>query len=532
MQRVRPGSGGDGPNGAGRVGTLGQAGDRLLVDWDLEAEALGACLLVPSLILGSELRSSDFTNGFHQRVWSAILAVLADGGVDAVGTSAVVGLMRDLDQLPVDGTEQILGFTDRGIPQATDFKRLRRLTAGRNVKMAAAALANAVGADPEQYVAWSDRLATAMAELESIGQGKLAELKSVSELATLIEPVGFRFPFGLPTLDSATRGGMPLGRLVTLVGAPGSSKTNFVCWLADSCEKAGAVVLIIAADEARASIIVRMGQLAGFDVDQLEEDDDAKRKQLSRAVAGRAYYVVDPTLDKMTIERAGAALEVVAGDRPRVLIVDSVQTAPGAADVTCVTKFDAIEARVMALRGIANGGALVIAISEMGRAGYRTGDRGQDISALGAGAGSRAFEFQSDLLLGLRPVKNSPGLTDIEVAKNRLGRGKPELRVSMDFHSVRFKELGQVDHESDAAELDIARTAKHKRRVLETIRAHPGLKSAGQVVAASRMRKASVVPALRELMEEGALCKRGGVYAVGSPLFDRVVPAAAGGDDE
>lgn len=258
----------------------------------------------------------------------------------------------------------------------------------------------------------------------------------------LLKPVGQRLDTGFATLDEATRGGIPLGRVVMLLGAPGAAKTTLATYLADRWERAGATVAILAADEPPEGIAVRLGQLAGWSRDSLEGDGDASdavRAGFAKRSDGRRLMVLDPDEHGWSIEDAALALQDAARSGPRVLVIDSLQTARCAAATGAETAMERIDAAISAIKRIARSGVLVLAISEMSRAGYR-GDAAQ-VSALSAGKGSGSIEYGGSLVLGLRSVKDVPGQVDVEVAKNRIRGGKPELRLQQDFERASFSEI-------------------------------------------------------------------------------------------
>lgn len=492
---------------AGRVGRLSpQDAQPELFDLKLERQFLASCMLGhPELVLASGIVESDFYSGANARVWNALLHLVADGLVpDSLN---VQGYLRERGQLAgVGGEEYLLSLTDTIPDTAVDSMRLRRLARMRRVQDAARSIA--VRADPDSLPRLLERFDAAKLELEAL-QASRSRVRTLADVIPTIRHVGPRLPIGLPTLDAATRGGLPMGKVVMLIGAPGASKTNLTTWLADCWERAGCGVLFLAADEARESIVVRLGQLDGFDRDLLEGSDDGRRNAFERQARARALSVIDPFEDKVSLEESEKHLIELACGRPRVLIVDSLQTVPCEAAMLEETTREQLKAVVETCKAISKRGALVVAISEMARAGYRTGKREHDISALASGAESRAVEYAAHLLLGLKPVKGERGLVDVEVAKNRLGPEKPEIRLSLDFASLRFREIDKPADED--GEREAQRNVLQRTRILSAI-AKGEHRSINQIVRAAGAKKRDGCSIVRELIEDGAVSCVDGVY--------------------
>lgn len=502
------------PNGAGggdgRVGRLSRSdrpnADVPLQDIELEKQFLGSCIIYPELILQSQVIASDFYSGSNETIWSALLRLLADG-ID-VNTISLRGHLLDIGRLAsVGGDEYLLGLTDTVPLKSHDYRRLRRLARQRQIQSIARSITSA---NPDDLDALLSRFEAAKLELDAIStQGVRAP--TLEECIPAIAMTGPRLPIGLPTLDNATRGGIPMGRFVSIVGAPGASKTNLSTWLCDGWERAGCGVLYVAADESRESIVTRIGQLDGFDRDLLEGLDPGRRNAFQRNARSRALKVVDPFGDKILLEQCEAELVDLAAGRPRVMIVDSLQRVPSSGAAAFETRREQLEYLVELLDQVAKRGTLVIVISEMSRAGYRTGKRDTDISALAAGAETRAIEYASHLQIGLKPVRGERGIIDLEVAKNRLGPDKPEIRLTLDFANLGFREIEKPA--DDEADRERSKSNSLRARVLATC-VKEECRTVNAIVRAGGMRKRDGTAMIRELVEEGALRRIDGVYRV------------------
>lgn len=220
---------------------------------------------------------------------------------------------------------------------------------------------------------------------------------------------------GTREVDLACRGGIPLGKRVVIGGAPGAGKTTLVTQWARALAVQGCRVLILATDESADAIAIRLGQHVGCSRDLLEQGDPAT---ISRAQ-------IPPSLtlaEDLSIERAAL---VLGSDGPRVLVVDSLQTARS--DLARSTaKRTQVESVVHALKVVARSGALVIATSELARRAYV----GKASPGQGDYKGSGDIEYDADL--GIALVTPDRGMTvAATIVKNRLG-SKPAWTMHAD----------------------------------------------------------------------------------------------------
>jgi KaiC/GvpD/RAD55 family RecA-like ATPase len=316
-------------------------------------------------------------------------------------------------------------------------------------------------------------------------------------------PIGPRLSTSFATLDRDTRGGIPAGRRVVLVGAPGGCKTMVATLWAYLWEMAGAAVVYLAADDGPEGIAMRLGQLTGYTREALEADDDAARKGAATQLAGRRILLLDGEV--ASLEDAIGALGPAADDRQQVLIVDSLQTARCLEANGIESIRERVSTMMAVLRRPARAGAIVVGISEMARGGYKSGDRTQETSALAAAKESGAIEYAADLLLGLRSVRDEVGQFEVELAKNRLGRTPPgdeRIRLRLDFASARLSEIAAPDPQAAAREAEMARLTRAKDRVRKAVLAND-LRSANAVAMAAGGKKCDTLTALREMTEAG-----------------------------
>jgi KaiC/GvpD/RAD55 family RecA-like ATPase len=333
-------------------------------------------------------------------------------------------------------------------------------------------------------------------------------------IPSLLKPVGARLATSFQTLDEATRGGIPMGRFVVLAGAPGSSKTTLSVYLANRWERGGATVVYLAADEPPEGIAMRFGQLAGWSREGLEEEGaigDSTRAGFAERLRGRRIVVVDPDKNNASIEDAAAALAAASTGPLRVLIVDSLQTARCAASQGLESARERMDATVQVCKRIARTGVLVLAISEMSRAGYSGKDT---VSALAASKESGSIEYGVSLLLGLRTAKDVQGQFDVEVAKNRLGGSKPSLRLRLDFATAALSEISApAAPVAQGGAADQAEYLEAVRKVLAAAR-HP--LSANTIIAVSEKQRQGVQRAVASLEYAGELTKHRNGYWLAS----------------
>jgi KaiC/GvpD/RAD55 family RecA-like ATPase len=247
---------------------------------------------------------------------------------------------------------------------------------------------------------------------------------------------------GMPTLERCTRGGLPTGARVTITGAPGASKTTLTLQWAHEWALAGARIVYLCADQDPDQVLARLGERLDVERDVLEglHGDDERRRswnRLARELEALPNLVfLDGGEDGYCIEAAAEVLDLLPGDGPRVLIVDSVQeaTCQLAASLAAqgmlsrVPRREQIDAAGRACRRLARRGILVIIVSEMSRGAYSSADAKRRTSALASSKESGSIEYRADLLMVLQRQRTDPDLVDVEVPKSRLGE---ELKLRL-----------------------------------------------------------------------------------------------------
>jgi KaiC/GvpD/RAD55 family RecA-like ATPase len=309
-----------------------------------------------------------------------------------------------------------------------------------------------------------------------------------------------RLRTGWPTLDRATRGGLPLGTLVVLAGPPGVGKTGVALALIHRLVTAqGAIASVLASDEPADGLLTRLAQLEGFDRTAVEDGYDGVRASLAEHVAHLPIDLLDADEDDAFIEDAAGQLarraDGRADGRP-VLFVDSIQTSrqrTEAAGADPRARVDAVVRALKRARATA-GGTLVLASSEASRGLYNKSPAEQT-NALAAGKESSGIEYGATVLLVLTSTSD-PGRVKVEIAKNRTGtRGCFELVADSERASYREPEYqpaareAEGDEEADAAVLGTLRSAgapvgKDKLVQSSGIRATRARAAVGRLLAA------------------------------------------------
>jgi KaiC/GvpD/RAD55 family RecA-like ATPase len=292
-----------------------------------------------------------------------------------------------------------------------------------------------------------------------------------------------RLKTGFTSLDTATRGGLLMRKLVAIGGAPGAGKTAAMIALAFRWLNQGIPVAVLAADEDADALLIRFGQLNGLSRAALESGNEAARDALAKWCESVPLILADGDDDNATIEAVSQELRTIAGTDtgPSVLVVDSMQQARSEEVPTRDLDLRAkINHTVRALKRAAKvDGHLVIASSELARSAYRNRAQAENVNPLSAFKESGDIEYGVALALVLISQQGTCDLVDAAVVKNRLGSGKPEFVLKLhderaDVTETTAAELKAVDplyflkqdilaHVDDAHGAPVSRNALHTR---------------------------------------------------------------------
>ncbi len=262
-----------------------------------------------------------------------------------------------------------------------------------------------------------------------------------------------RLSTGLAPLDEATGGGLPLGSILVIVGAPSAGKTALAQHLIDRAFEDGLPCVYLAADEPPDAIAARFAQRGG-----LTMFDDATAVE----------EVVSKTPDATVVD-SGYAVESAMQllKDPGVLVVDSAQTARSSDSGRAGDPRARVEAIVSACNVARSRGHLVVLLSEAARAFYRSRRRDEQIDGMAAGRETSAIEYGADVLLSLRNQRGSTA-TMVEIAKARLRGGRRGAVFALEVNTETTRVATVVP---DCEDSSTSRDAKMMREVAAK---HPG----------------------------------------------------------
>lgn len=321
-----------------------------------------------------------------------------------------------------------------------------------------------------------------------------------------------RLPTGWPTFDAATRGGIPLGKLLVMVGAPGVGKTTLCVELGVKLARAGVHVAILAADEEADGLLVRIGQVLGLAREEIEDGNAAACERLAAELDQLPNLMLfDADENELTVNAVAELLAKAAGGAPAVLIIDSIQTARATGSDEADGPRARVDAIVAALRAAAKRGLLVLATSEAVRASYRSKRADEQINPLAAGKESGSIEFRAHGVLLLTEAEGEAGVVDVAIPKLRFGRKEP-FRLRQDFASATFVETAHPNDVEQIEAREAAKSAKAKARVLKALGTFTNCTSANMVSRVAKGTKADNLHALAELEAGGEVVREGKCY--------------------
>lgn len=347
---------------------------------------------------------------------------------------------------------------------AADLAALRARLAGLAQARALAALHYNLGIrlralDPQGELGDLGALASATGHaLDSIAGLGAGQRVASATLAALTQGYWDRvsqraqaMPTGLGALDEALGGGLQAGRLVTLLGAPGSGKTTLANQWAEHIADAGRPVVYLTLEDASDTLLAKtLARVGSLDYSAALHGYDSQRAAITQALASvaqrrsaaRLLYVEDTgglTLAsvKGLAAQHFARYDVAHGGGAGVLVVDYLQRlaraqrGPEAREDLRIVVGRLTED----LRGLARDlGCCVIAIASMNRAsGY-----GKNTDALASAKEAGDIEYTADVLMALTDapkdndyklaLRHEPRL--LRVDKNRLGETR---QVALDW---------------------------------------------------------------------------------------------------
>lgn len=316
-----------------------------------------------------------------------------------------------------------------------------------------------------------------------------------------------RLPTGLPTLDDHFRGGVPVGKTVVLAGAPGACKTTVLTQWAVEWARQGKLVMIVAVDEEPGDLVCRIGQMLGF----AREDIETRNPWTIQALRSRCGTEL-PTLHmsdgaEVDVDAASERLAEIAeqSEAPRVLVLDSVQTAITADGLDADGVRARIDACMEALRRARRRGQTVIATSEVARGYYASRDASVRTHPLAAAKESGRIEYAAHALIAMTTVEDVVGCVDAVIAKCRFGRRtQTPIRFRQDFDRCTVSETERPPEPTREAKQDLA-IGRAKDRVLKVLAKYNDLRSRNAVCELTGGTKAHILAAIEALLDAGAI---------------------------
>jgi KaiC/GvpD/RAD55 family RecA-like ATPase len=327
---------------------------------------------------------------------------------------------------------------------------------------------------------------------------------------------GQRIPTGIPALDAATRGGFPIGYLVTFQGPPGIGKTALAIQIAQNAARfMNARIVALMPDEGREPAAVRVAQLLGCDRAKIEDGDPVELARFSALCVDIDIALPDPDAPETTLESVlSRAISETPAERTLVVVLDSTQMVK-----TTGTPDEADRKRVervmTTMRTFAKSRpALVLNASQINRASYRHKDPSDNASPLSAGAETRAIEFVSDIVIHLDG--DAADIITAKIVKNRTG-GKISVSLRMNENEARLYEVDAdgLARRTEAEEEKAQAIARGKEKVRRIIAKYPDGLTTTQIKQFVKLRHAIVLAALEALEDAGeVVAEPGGGRAV------------------
>jgi replicative DNA helicase len=515
---------------------------------DAEQSVLGAILLDPGTIdaVMGILVEGDFCGGAHRQIYKTIIELWQRKvAIDLVTVGEELSRNGGLEK--AGGTAYLSALID-GIPDIGNVEHYARIVKERAIRRRLIQLGEKLAADGRSVnktaAAVVEEARNGLADLEVAAQANAEWVSGAEVLRDSPLRNAPRVKTGLARLDSATGGGLPIGSVLVLSGAPGSGKTTLGIQFSRAArEQLGAHVVGFFGDEGLEAAAVRLGQQIGLQREDLEAGVENSLTTLQTYTAAGdgeeprgPFEFISPeeglraTLAKIRqIRRAGEK-------RAIVLVLDNLQGCNFELEDRNGSGQPAPErlrlaAAMAELRKAARELAiLVIVVSEASRGAYASKDPEKQTSALASGAETRAIEYRSDVVIHLS--EKSEGVVRAEVAKNRPGGGqKPRLSLGHDRQRATYREIDTPAAEQERDE------KKGRRRLAASEAAQKKLHAAMEKCLPRALKKHLPGVSKNKLAIESGL-KRGGeafedgIHALteGQGKWDGPLDGPRGGD--
>jgi replicative DNA helicase len=391
-----------------------------------ERNVLGAMLLHSDAVTDVRfLRATDFYLPPHQLIYSAIVEAQASR---AATDPLVVGeVLQSRGRLAEAGGHQQLLDLMESVVTAAGVALHAEIVQEHARRREIANVARELAQRAEEGSHVGDAFAAALQRLYAIeASSRGPHRRSACSPRDVLDtwqrhgPLAHQ-PTGIATLDKLTGGGLARGTRCYIVGAPDAGKTALLVQLADTYITQGLIVGILAVDAEPGDVLERFLQRRGWPRWQCERREAGDMAAMRQQVEELGLLMFDNTWN---IEAAAKELASVAHQlgRSAMLGVDSVQTVHCALEEQTGSRYEAVTARVQALRAVADLYRLiVVATSEMSRSAYRSSDPRNQLNDLASAKESGAIEYSARVLLALRSVEGESDVVELRIAKNKHG---------------------------------------------------------------------------------------------------------------
>jgi KaiC/GvpD/RAD55 family RecA-like ATPase len=321
-----------------------------------------------------------------------------------------------------------------------------------------------------------------------------------------------RIATGLPALDVALGGGIPVGQLVTLQGAPHAGKTSLATQIAMRAARGSAAdVYFCSPDEGARGACTRAAQGFGLSRDKIAAGDEDTMVAFGVALAATRARIrtLDPDLDAVVLGRVLDSIKrrQYGEERPTIIVLDSTQS------LRLEAEFEAERLRIggamkLMRKHTRAWDCIIINISHISRGAYKHKKQEDNINPLAGGAESADIERQSDIMVHLDG--DIRAVVSAQTIKNRAGRGeKPSWQMRFDPDTATFVELDYAEAQDEASRVteqarqrDLERT---RDEVVRLVARKGGWVSQTYVAGRVGKRKAVVVEALEMGVRVGDL---------------------------
>ncbi len=332
----------------------------------------------------------------------------------------------------------------------------------------------------------------------------------LADAIALLGNAGNPIPTGFGPLDRNLRGGgLTPGRVLAIIGPPGSGKTTLAAMILNAMAP-WAPGIGLFSDEGRDAAAVKLGQQLGYKREDLERGAPELRSFMKERLED-TYLLPDPD---SPLACASRCLELLATFAPgrngasRLCVLDSAQTIPWVPD-----QEEDPEDRMAITRlaysfrkEIKKRGWLGVMTAQASYEAFKHKASLKNLNPLAAAAGSRAVIYAADTAL-VFGIPNDDDVGKVWIPKNRLGR-KGSFAVKLDRERASLMEVDAAELESqEDREKEAAGAAKVKRaegKILTELARMPGQTST-QLAETCHTQKAQIVKALAELREAGKI---------------------------